>query len=535
MKYRLIVIFAVIFSMQGAAQESQKSNPNVELPDFIITGKEVINVDQAKKIPPDFVSTISGKFILPSYSPEELQLKEFPDPLKNRLNLFDSLDYDKGWLEADLGTYYLPAARLVYSSPLGGGVFEGRAGALNQREYSLNSAKNSLNAGATLYYFIKSEFPAFNGMKLKLNGDLAAENYKLYGAYFDLAPAEKRSLTTGNFSFLVNNLSNKSFIYEVNFSDQLASLDNPDFSENLLGFNGFARGEFSAFNVNVNLDYKRQYILNKMQDNSEFYFVKIRPTVGLNLSDVLRADFGISYAQDGSHSFSAPYAAAALHLESNVTLYGEFAPSAEFLTENYFIRLNPYLNVSTFTNLFFEKSNVLKALLKYEYGRYFEIDGGIKYYTSDEIPYFKNNIITGAFDLASTGGNSASVFLNMLFHPGPYGIFYGTAQYEDTRDDGGKLIPYHPEWTASLNYSYDFDFGLGTAAKLYYASKTFADLINSQTLNSYIDLGLNFSYKLTPGFFITFKMNNLLNNRNYKWLRYELLPFNVTGGIKVAW
>ncbi len=529
------ILFLFVLTISVSAQENTKSSGNVELPDFIITGKEVVSVEQAKKVPPDFVSTISGDFIMPAFSPEELELKEFPSPIKNDLTLFDSLNYHHGWLEAGLGSYFLPTARLVYSSPLSGGMLEARAGVLNQRAHVTNSEKYSLNGGATLYYFIDSQTPAFNGMKLKLNGDLSVDGYKLYGKYYGGDTAEKRNLNKGNFSFLLNNLSNENFIYELQFSDELANLDNPNFSENLLGFDGFAKTTFSAFNINVNLNYKRQYILNGLQDNSEFYFVRVRPTVGLTLSDILRADFGISYAEDGEHTFSAPYASAALHLEKNLTLFSEFAPTADFLTENYFIRMNPYLDVNSFTNLFFEKSNVLKAVLKYEYGRYFEIDGGIKFYTSDEIPYFKNDIINGTFGLATTGGNSIAGFINLLFHPGPYGVFYGTMQYENAQDDAGMFIPYYPEWTASLNYNYDFQMGLSTGASLYYASETFANLTNTQTLNSYIDLGLNFSYKLTPGFSITLKMNNLLNHENYNWYRYKDLPLNVTGGVKFTW
>ena len=77
--------------------------------------------------------------------------------------------------------------------------------------------------------------------------------------------------------------------------------------------------------------------------------------------------------------------------------------------------------------------------------------------------------------------------------------------------------------------------GLSTQASLYYASESFADMINTQKLNSYIDLGLKFSYKLTPGFFITLQFSNLVNNENYKWLRYKDLPLNITGGVKFTW
>ena len=48
--------------------------------------------------------------------------------MKNDLTLFDSLNYNHGWLEAGVGSYFLPTAKLVYSSPLSGGMIEARAG-----------------------------------------------------------------------------------------------------------------------------------------------------------------------------------------------------------------------------------------------------------------------------------------------------------------------------------------------------------------------------------------------------------------------
>lgn len=475
---------------------------------------------------------------MPAYSPEKLELKEFPNPLKNKLNLFDSLDYNNALLEVGIGSFELPTAKLTYASPFSNGVFEGRLRVLNQRAYIKNSDKSELDGGATLDYFIDSRLSVFNGMKLKLNGNLATSGYKLYAAAVN--PEAKRFLNTGDFSFLVNNLSDDNFIYEFKFSDELANLDKPNLSENLFGFNGYSRANFSAFNIGVNLNYKRQFIQNKLQDNSEFYFVNVRPTAGLDLSDFLRIQFGISYAQDGSKTFSAPYLSAALNFNKNLTLFGEFAPDVEFLTENYFIRMNPYLNTDSFSNLFFEKSNVLKAVLKYEYGVYFEIDGGIQYYASDEVPVYSYNPLDGTFNVFTLGGTSTAGFVNFLFHPGPYGIFYGTVKLEDARDDANNVLPYHPKGTASLNYGYNFEMGLNTEASLYYASKffgakTYADSITTEPINSYIDLGLKFSYKITPGFFITLQMNNLLNNENYKWFGYKEIPLNIIGGIKFTW
>ena len=538
---KLVLFLIIILPVLAYSQETKKSNPKVELPDFVTTGKEIVSAQKAKKIPPDFVSIISRKFTKPAHSPEELSLKEFPNPLQTRLSLIDSVSYKNGLLEAGIGSYFIPDAKLTYSNPFDNGLFEIRLGTLTQRAYVPNSEKLELNGGASLYYFIKSSSPVFDGMKFKLNGDALSEAYKLYGiGEFTPTPPEKRTLNTGNFSFLITNLSNESFLYGIELSDEIAFLNKQTFSENLLGLNGFWKVNISAFNIGLDLNYKRQFIRNDVQNNSEYYFINARPSIGLNLSDVLRLQFGLTYAQDGGHSFSAPYASAALLFNKNLTLFGEFAPAAEFLTENYFIRMNPYLSTGSITNIFFKKTNILKAVLKYEYEEYFEIDGGIKYYTSDEIPVFAYNIIDGSFNVVPIGGSSTAGFINLLFHPGPFGVFYGTLQFEEAKDNAGNTLPYHPAGTASLNYSYNFGIGLTTEASLYYASdfrgaKTYADSISTEQINSYINLGLKFSYRLTPGFFITAQMNNLLNNKNYTWLRYQELPLNIIGGIKLIW
>ena len=80
MKKYLILFFlpyVMIFS-----QDDKSKNPNVELPDFVITGADVVSIKHAEKIKPDFVSTITNDFILPVHSPEELGLKQLSNPLK---------------------------------------------------------------------------------------------------------------------------------------------------------------------------------------------------------------------------------------------------------------------------------------------------------------------------------------------------------------------------------------------------------------------------------------------------------------------
>ena len=66
------VLIVFFFTVAIFAQNQQKQNPDVQLPDFVITGKDVIKVQQAKKIPPAFVSIISEKFVKPVFPPANL-------------------------------------------------------------------------------------------------------------------------------------------------------------------------------------------------------------------------------------------------------------------------------------------------------------------------------------------------------------------------------------------------------------------------------------------------------------------------------
>ena len=53
----LIISFAAIVSFP---QDDKTKNPEVELPDFVITGRSQLNIKKIDKIKPDFISSSSS-------------------------------------------------------------------------------------------------------------------------------------------------------------------------------------------------------------------------------------------------------------------------------------------------------------------------------------------------------------------------------------------------------------------------------------------------------------------------------------------
>ncbi len=105
MKLKIFLLFVFSFTAVFAQDESSK-NPNVELPDFVITGKSKLNIKKVDKIKPGFVSSINEDVIKPTYSPEELEIGNFSNPLKSDMSFLDDVSFYRGNIAAGVGIIY---------------------------------------------------------------------------------------------------------------------------------------------------------------------------------------------------------------------------------------------------------------------------------------------------------------------------------------------------------------------------------------------------------------------------------------------
>jgi len=528
-------LFLVIFLLTGFVS-AQQQNPNVELPDFIITGTDVIAVQGAQKISPEFVSTISEQFFKPVLSPEELDIRDLSSPLKNDLSILDSLNFLRGNLEFGAGIYSLPVANLSYLFPVDGFILSGRFTGENHRAHVDNSERYFINGGLNFQYTTDHTSTVLAGTQFTWNGDFGSSSFKFYS----IPNPSKRTLNQGNFSFGISNQMNRQFNFDLSISDDLSSINEENYNENILNLRGFSRVNFSAFNIGVSTEYKKQFLsidntpANITNSDVDDFFM-IRPTGGLNISDALKVSGGITYSTSGGNSYTAPFAAVSFKINNLFSLFGEYSPHAELLTGNDLLKINRYYEPQNFYNLFFRKREAFIAAAKFEYDKYYQVNAGIKYFSSPEYPFFVDSAATGKFVLSSVKANDFTIFADLFFHLGPFGIMYGDFEIVNTKVEDGDFVPYHPQVKLSALYGYDFDFGLTTQIGLTYVSKSYTDLPNNQSIPGYFDLGLKFLYKIVPEFFFTVELSNLLNDDIYYWRGYKEAPLDVAAGFKYMW
>lgn len=509
------------------SQEEQK-NPNVELPDFVITGQDVISIIRVEKMKPDFVSTISQEFLKPVLKPEELRIADLSIPIVGDLNLLDSVYYYKGFLSLNVGRYSVPSGELNYTFPFTRGSIHGIVAGDNQIKYDDNTDRQTYSGKLNFNYSLASDNEFLPGTKFTLGGRHKISSYKFYGS---VDPGRKRTLNNGTAFFNFQNLYMKRFIFDISVSGDFTDLDEETFSESLLKAKGFGKLQLGDIKIGLRSNYQKQYLKTDSLGSVDFDFYFIRPSVSLKLFNIMMADLGFTFSGSGSDEFNKPFASLGIELSKNLVLLAEYSPVAEFLTSGQFLRENEFFVQQVYTNSFYLKKDHTEIVVKYEYDKYFQVDGGLRYFRTDNLPYYVNPGQEGFYRIAETDAKNFTGFVNLLFHLGPYGIFYGSLDISSTENSKNQQIPFYPTSIASLTYGYDFKNGLTAEATAKYLSKRYSDIENTSELDWLLDLGLEFQYKYDKQILFSLGITNILNRKIFIWDGYREKPLEVFFGV----
>jgi hypothetical protein len=521
----LFIPFLLIYS-----QDDQSSNPNVELPDFVITGQDVVSIKRTDKIKPNLVSTITDNFVKPQHPPEELGLRQLSNPIKKELNILDSTKYLNGSFKAGGGIYLLPKADLSYHVPLNSGLLNLGVAGFNQRAYVDNSDRFSFYGNAGIDYTISLDDNGLSGTNFLLDGIYTTSNYKLFASD---KPETKRTKNVGNYSLGIKNTAGKTFIIDLNLKDYFTSLTESNFTENLISAHGFARLQLADIGLGLKSNYQSQILNTDSLSSVSSNYLFFRPTISFELLGSVKTEVGYSFNNQNGETFNDIFAVFGLKLSDNIVLMGEYAPQAEFITSGRFLRKNDYFNPLGFHKIMVRKANYIGAAVKYEYERYYQIDAGFKHYKSGNLPYFIDSDLSGQFNILTADAEEYNGFLNVLFHTGPYGVFYFNINYYDIKNKSGKRLPYYPNFTGNLTYGYELSRGLLGEILLDYFSARYTDIENTNKLSSFFNFGAKLTYKIRDSFLVYLEANNILNRDIYYWNNYIEKPFDLLVGINL--
>ena len=131
MKKLLLILFVIV---SISAQDENKGQ-SIELPDFVITGKQSISLPTMKKVRPDLVPILSQDFFYPSFTPEDFTFSSVTMPEKTLANLMPLPSGYNAQLILGAGQYTLPTGEFNFGKSFESGQFYTKLWGSNVTDY----------------------------------------------------------------------------------------------------------------------------------------------------------------------------------------------------------------------------------------------------------------------------------------------------------------------------------------------------------------------------------------------------------------
>ncbi len=525
--FLMLIISALVFGQQ------EKESQSIELPDFVITGVQSVDLPTASKAKAELIPTLSKDFFLPRYTPEELPVANIDNPMSKKFNLWNDQKYYDGSLYIGIGGYTLPEGNLFLGKDFGNYLLSFNVYGRNIKDYVPNSDYNISGGSISNEFYVSDNSDFLPGMQIYLNGNFFRNDYKFFGSP---VPTSERRTNNGYAEFGLRNTSGRYLNYDFGVCGSGLTIDQNGFKEFKYSGKGSIELKFPRISFVADASYTKQQLQNNPSGNNSYYFYILNPSVKVALINDLDFEAGLQYSQTNSNSFLAPWGNLKLRLSNSLTFIASYKPHALFRTHRDFILKNIYYDLGTTDNIFTKYKSDLSGGLRYQYYKYIEIGvtGGLA--KIDNYFYFGDVLQPGMFDI-TTANDVTKIYskLDLLFHPGPMGKLYAEAVYQKTTDSSDRYIPFTPQLKASMSYSYSFPFGINFQAKYDLAFDYYSDIANSNKLPTYHNISLILGYNFVNSLELQCQLQNILNRDNFLWSNYQEKPFDIIVGINYKW
>ena len=528
---KLYLIFLLISYFVYAQNESQSQS--IELPDFVITGKESINIPKIQKSVADFIPLLSNDFFTPDFPDEEKTEIKLPEVETEVLGYSTNTQINNALLIFNGGLETWPNGEFYFNDWSGNFLYDLNIRGKNELEFVDNAGVTSTGGSIGGKYFIDHNSNVFPGLKFEFNADYNYENYNFYG--YSTNPGLERTVDDGLIDFSINYVTDPYNNFGIRLTDLYYNQRDNETDENIVGTSAYYKLKYDKFDLKIEGSYKNQSVSSPSISKGNQYYFSTSASMGLLLYDILNLKAGVYLAEMEGNTFFSPTLFGSVKLNKYLSFFGSFSPNTEFVTLRDFQLNNRYFQPNGIVNTFVENKSHLKFAFKYEFEKYFEISGGTGYLNSDNNFYFEDNIEDGFFNINITDTENYFAFINFLFRKGPFGQFYGDIKYQEVTTQNNKELPYSPTISGKLNYRYDMATGFGIKLTLFYFGETFTSLSNENRLSERIDLGAAFYYSLFNNFNVTLEFQNLLDNDYFYFKNYRAKPFDVLAGFEFRW
>lgn len=508
---------------QQQQQENKQTQP-IELPNFIIEGKEQLNVRTGVKQFPTRTAPLTS-IELDSINTIQKQQAILLPPKSMPAMIFNNA-YQKGYLFANIGNYMSANVQAGYEikdneySFFGNGFVDYTDGHLKNSGYT--------NAGLDLQvdYIAPKKFWIFGGSKTRANFDIKMDNFKLYA----LPTATERKAHLINLAVeSEGEFEGYKFFTGAGFKRLSLEHKNADLFDNAFSGQIQLRKETSDFEFKLGSEVQFHGISGDASN-----YLNLGGGLKINLNDMtfdLSGSFQSVGATDGVQrgniavNFAYDYRINKLFTLKAVLDVGfDNDHLFELFDMNRYIETKPLIDFTYHRNI--------TGRINYHPDMNITASAGFKVGGNDRFKYFEIDT-TAQFKLNYASAQDVEIFADIAYNLSDYDNIFGGINFKSVTfsDSLSNKVPFIPALKLRAYYERKWSKEFGTQIGVEYFGSRYCDYQNNRELDGFINLNLKIDYKLNDYLKICGKIDNLINSEIYLWENYKEREIFISAGI----
>ena len=527
------ILALVLFTASLFYAQNKELGQGIELPDFVITGVQSVDVPSIPKKKAALIPVIGKQFLIPRYEPENLDLVKIDVPFYSAPKVFDSFNPFNYSLSLAGGLNTLPSGEFFASANL--------SNVLLFAELKGNNILNYQDNAGSVFYSgrIKADF--YNNYKssflpgLLLGIEALYENYT-YKFFASPTPALERNRQNADVKLTVDYNRDKLINFSLTTGGEYLWLPENNTSNSDLKSNALLKFILPGFDLNFKGQLKHSSYKDDLRSELSESYLAADAGVLFKLTNGLMIGGGIRLSSFDANTFVFPNVMAVLKINKFITLSGEAGGEGNYLSYSDLIKINRYYKPTSGYSVYTENNFNMNFSLKYEFEKYFELTGGVGYAAYNDYYYFEDNLTKGFYEIHPVQDvKQIFIYGKSYFHLGPLGAFYGSIKFQQFTFNDDNYLPYEPVVNTTFDYRYTnlSKFGFGIKYTLLY--NIYYDRANSGKMGSYNNLSLNLSYEVMESMELNIDLQNILNKDNFMWNSYNEKPFDLLIGFNYKW
>jgi len=525
MKY-LLIVCAWLAPLMVFAQQPPAAPPNapVELPEVLVTGKELIDVGAGSKQAPSRPPILSATRLDSLNPKEKLPIPRLPS--RSLPSLRRSFAFYPGYVDASMGTLLTPSLAAGYSFATGGYRIDLDADLEASEGWVENAGylRSALKLRST--YVAPAQFIVFGGSTTHVNADASYGSYNLFAR---TDAAERTRLHAGASIDVDGSFEDFNYDASVGYAAHQVSTAGMDgLADNALhgymGINQRGTGLLLGGDARVVLRSLRgeDYPFLQLRARGAWSEgnTRIRATVGPQFGASTRAEERFGIGADVH---------ADVRVSNDVSVVASLTSGLRPLSFADLFAQNPYIDQAVSVDVPYDVV-AIGGTMQYHPSIRLVVSGTVRLrFTEREPVWYQSN--SGMFAVQYLSVRRLDAYADARYALSASDELRADVTLTQAAVVDSAAQPYVPVAMASLSYRRDWTSTLSSDLGVIYVGQRWADMSEKTALSGYVDLRARIDYAVLPSLLVTLRAENMLSSAIVLWEGYRERGFFATAGL----